>query len=139
MRKTVNKIRVIYADTDAMGIVYHTNYIKWFEVGRNEFMRENGFKYGNLEQNGYYLPLTKVYCHYLLPARYDDVVLVETTIDYFRRVSLKFDYEIWDEKREMCLVEGSTVHAFTREGKIARPPLEFAEKLKKLMDEKNHA
>lgn len=139
MQKSVNKIRVIYADTDAMGIVYHTNYIKWFEVGRNEFMRGNSFKYSEIEQKGYYLPLTKVFCHFLLPARYDDVILVETTIDYFRRVSLKFDYEIWDEKRENCLVEGSTVHAFTCGGKIARPPLEFAEKLKQMMNEKNHA
>ncbi len=133
MQKNVSKIRVIYADTDAMGIVYHTNYIKWFEIGRNEFLRDNGIIYSELEKQGYYLPLTKVSCHYLLPARYDDIVLVETKMDYFRRVSIKLDYEIWDERRENILVEGYTVHAFASNGKIARPPSEIAEKLKNLM------
>jgi acyl-CoA thioester hydrolase len=116
-----------------MGIVYHTNYIKWFEIGRNEFLRDNGIIYSELEKQGYYLPLTKVSCHYLLPARYDDIVLVETKMDYFRRVSIKLDYEIWDERRENILVEGYTVHAFASNGKIARPPSEIAEKLKNLM------
>ncbi len=119
-----------------MGIVYHTNYIKWFEVGRNEFMRGNGFIYARLEEEGFYLPVTRVSCHYLLPARYDDIVLIETRIDYFRRVSIKFDYEIWDEARENTLVEGSTVHAFINgEGKIARPPQEFADRLKAMMND----
>ncbi len=136
MERSVSRIRVIYADTDAMGIVYHTNYIKWFEAGRNEFMRENGFVYKNMEKSGFTLPLTRVQCHFLLPARYDDIVLVETKLDYFRRVSIKFDYEIWDEKHENTLVEGCTVHAFIKDGKIARPPVEFAEKLKALMSEK---
>jgi acyl-CoA thioester hydrolase len=128
---------VIYADTDAMQIVYHTNYIKWFEVGRNEFMRGNGFRHQDLTEVGLTLPLTKVFCHFLLPARYDDIVLVETTLDYFRRVSIKFNYEIWDEHRENLLVEGSTVHAFTREGKIARPPSTYADKLREIMNQNN--
>ena len=137
MQKSVSSIRVIYADTDAMQIVYHTNYIKWFEVGRNEFMRGNGFRHQDLAEGGLTLPLTQVFCHFLLPARYDDVVLVETTLDYFRRVSIKFKYEIWDESRENVLVEGYTVHAFTREGKIARPPAAYADKLREIMNQNN--
>ena len=126
MQKNAHKIRVIYADTDAMGIVYHTNYIKWFEIGRNELMRDNDIKYTDVEKAGFGLPVTKAFSHFLLPARYDDIILIETKIDYFRRVSVKFDYEIWDEPRENVLVEGYTVHAFVKDGKIARPPEEFA-------------
>lgn len=119
----ITKIRVIYADTDAMGIVYHTNYIKWFEVGRNELMRQLGVIYTDLEKQGRNLPLTRVSCHYLLPARYDQVLLVETEIDYIKRASIKYNSKIWDEHKTNLLVEGSTVHACTdSEGKIRRLP-----------------
>lgn len=130
MKTNVVKIRVIYGDTDAMGIVYHTNYIRWFEIGRTELMREMGVVYKELENEGYYLPLTQVQCHYLYPARYDEVVLVETRIEYFRRASIKFVYEIWNEKRDKCLVEGYTVHAFLdRDGKISRAPKYFIDRI----------
>ena len=128
MKIGVVKIRVIYAETDAMGIVYHTNYIRWFEIGRTELMREAGVVYDDLEKEGFFLPLTQLTCHYLYPARYDDVVLVESRIEYFRRASVKFAYEIWDEKREKLLVEGTTVHAFlNREEKIVRAPARVAD------------
>ena len=119
----ITKIRVIYADTDAMGIVYHTNYIKWFEVGRNELMRQLGLLYADLEKQGHNLPLTRVSCHYLLPARYDQVLLVETEVEYIKRASIKFNSRIWDEHKTNLLVEGYTVHACTNsEGKIRRIP-----------------
>ncbi len=123
MKKNVSKIRVIYADTDAMGIVYHTNYIKWFEIGRTELLRDMGIYYAVFESRGYNLPLTKVYCHYFLPARYDQVLLIETGIEYIKRASIKFNCIIRDEKQEKKLVEGYTVHACTNsEGKIVRIP-----------------
>ncbi len=100
-------IRVIYADTDAMGIVYHTNYIKWFEVGRNELMRKLGIAYAEMEKQGISLPLTRVNCHYLLSAKYDDLLIVETNIDYIKRASLKFISRIWDEKNKICLLKGT--------------------------------
>ena len=129
MNRTPVKIRAIYADTDAMGIVYHTNYIRWFEVGRAELFRDMGILYTEVEAAGFNLPLTKVYCHYLLPTHYDDVVFVETEIEYLRRASMKFAYLIWDEKREKLLTEGYTVHACTdRDGKIIRIPAIIAEK-----------
>lgn len=106
------KIRVIYADTDAMGIVYHTNYIKWFEVGRGELFRQMDLVYSWIEEQGYGMPLTEVYAHYLLPARYDQVLLIETEIGYVRRASVRFDYVIWDEERKNALVEGHSIHAF---------------------------
>jgi acyl-CoA thioester hydrolase len=123
LKKNVSKIRVIYADTDAMGIVYHTNYIKWFEIGRTELLRDMGITYAAFESRGFNLPLTKAFCHYLLPARYDQVLLIETEIDYIKRASVKFTCLIWDEKREKKLVEGYTVHACTNgEGRIVRIP-----------------
>ena len=123
MKKNISKIRVIYADTDAMGIVYHTNYIKWFEIGRTELLRDMGIYYTVFESRGYNLPLTKAYCHYFLPARFDQVLLIETGIEYVKRASIKFSCVIWDEKQEKMLVEGYTVHACTNsEGKIVRIP-----------------
>ena len=125
MENNFVKVRVIYADTDAMGIVYHTNYIRWFELGRNELMRQLGVAYTELEKLGLNLPLTKVSCHYLAPAKYDQMVTIETGFDYIKRASIKFNSKIWDENQQKILVEGYTIHACTnKEGKIRRiPPL----------------
>jgi acyl-CoA thioester hydrolase len=123
LKKNHVKIRVIYADTDAMGIVYHTNYIKWFEIGRTELLRSVGIVYSEVEVQGYNLPLTEAYCHYLLPAKYDQIIVVETEMEYLKRASMKFNYNILDENREKILVEGYTVHACTNNlGKIVRIP-----------------
>ena len=117
------RIRVIYADTDAMGIVYYTNYIKWFEIGRVELMREMGIVYSELEAEGYNLPVIEVSCHYLSPARYDDIVVIETEITTIRRASIRFDYVILDEEKTRILAEDFTLHPFTNgEGKIVRAP-----------------
>ena len=129
-KKNLTKIRVIYADTDALGIVYHTNYIKWFEIGRGELLRELGIPYSQIENMGYYLPLTEVNCHYLYPARYDQIVLIETQIIFVKRASIKFRFIIWDEKQEKTLVEGESVHAcINKQGKIVRIPREITEKI----------
>ena len=129
-KKNLTKVRVIYADTDALGIVYHTNYIKWFEIGRGELLRELGIPYSQIENMGYYLPLTEVNCHYLCPARYDQIVLIETQIIFVKRASIKFRFLIWDEKQEKTLVEGESVHAcINKQGKIVRIPREIIEKI----------
>jgi acyl-CoA thioester hydrolase len=126
------RVRVIYADTDALGIVYHTNYIRWFEIGRTELFRDMGILYTEVEAAGYNLPLTQVYCHYLFPAHYDDIILVETEIEYLKRASMKFTYRIWDEERRKVLTEGYTVHACTdRDGRIIRIPAMIADKIRK--------
>jgi acyl-CoA thioester hydrolase len=131
LNRTPVKIRAIYADTDAMGIVYHTNYIRWFEVGRTELFRDMGILYAEVEAAGFNLPLTQVYCHYHLPAHYDEMVLVETEIAYLKRASMKFTYLIWDENRKNLLTEGYTVHACTdRCGKIVRIPAIIADKIR---------
>jgi acyl-CoA thioester hydrolase len=106
-----------------MGIVYHTNYIRWFEMGRNELLRDMRIPYTEVEAVGFNLPLTQVYCHYLLPARYDDMILVETDIDYLKRASIKLTYRIFDENHKDILTTGYTVHACTdKSGKIIRIP-----------------
>ena len=121
----------MYADTDAMAIVYHTNYIKWFEIGRSEFMREIDVLYSRMEEEGFNLPLTEVYCQYLLPAVYDQLLLIETEMAYVNRASLRFNYRILDEQRERIFVEGYTIHACTtREKKIIRLPKHILETLK---------
>ena len=130
MESNLTKIRVIYADTDAMGIVYHANYIRWFEIGRIELLRKMGITYSEVEKDGFYLPVTRVYCHYHLPAHYDEIVLVETRIAYLKRASIKFTYLIWDESRENLLTEGYTIHACTdRDGKIIRVPSVITDKI----------
>jgi acyl-CoA thioester hydrolase len=113
-----------------MGIVYHTNYIRWFEIGRTELFREMEILYTEMEASGFNLPLTQAYCHYFLPARYDDIVLLETDIQYIKRASIKFTYRIWDENRQNLLTEGYTVHACTdRNGKVLRIPATTADKI----------
>jgi len=127
-------IRVIYADTDAMGIVYHTNYIKWFEIGRTELLRSVGIVYAEMEAQGYNLPLTEAYCNYLSPAKYDQIIVIETELEYLKRASMKFVYTIWDEDRQKALVEGYTIHACTNNlGKIVRIPSFILEKVNEQM------
>ncbi len=123
-------IRVIYADTDAMGIVYHANYIKWFEIGRTELMRARGIAHADIAPLGFMLPVTRVYCHYLMPSRLDQVLAVLTTIDYVKRASLKFTYEIRDEALIERRVVGYTVHACTDPGgRVVRLPAALVERL----------
>ena len=123
VNNNTTNIRVIYADTDAMGIVYHTNYIKWFEVGRNELMRQLGLRYSDLGNIGFHLPLTTAHCHYLIPAKYDQILSIETQIDYIKRATMKFNSIIWDEHKQKILAEGYTIHACTNtEGKVRRIP-----------------
>lgn len=134
MKKNHIKIRVIYADTDAMGIVYHTNYIKWFEIGRTELLRSIGIIYADMESQGYNLPLTEAYCRYLMPAKYDQLVILETEMDYIKRASIKFNYILWDENQEKMLVEGYTVHACINNlGKIVRVPSYIVAKINEQM------
>ena len=123
MLHNLTPVRVIYADTDAMGIVYHTNYIKWFEIGRTEILRQMGLLYTEVEKHGLNLPVTEAYCNYLLPAKYDQLLVVETMIEYITRVVVKFNYVIWDEDKKHRHASGYTMHACTnKEGKVRRIP-----------------
>jgi len=130
--RNITKVRVLFADTDAMGVVYHTNYIKWFELGRNELMRQLGLPYTELNKLFLNLPLIKVSCDYLKFAVYDQLLTIETVFGYIKKATVRFDSRIWDEDMNNLFVEGYTIHACTNyEGKIRRIPkmlLELKEK-----------
>jgi acyl-CoA thioester hydrolase len=124
----VATVRVLFADTDAMGIVYYANYLKWFEMGRAEFMRRLGMAYRELTGTGIHLPVTEVSVRYLSPARYDDLLSIHTEIRECKRASIAFGYRI-EREDGVLLAEGETVHAFTDGvGKIVRIPETFLEK-----------
>jgi acyl-CoA thioester hydrolase len=115
--------RVIYGDTDKMGVAYHSNYLRWFEMGRAELFRSLGLSYKALESQGFFLPVSEVYCKFLAGAQYDEVLGIEATIDESVRAGLKFDYTIFSEDGEKVLARGYTKHAFTDEnGRVVRPP-----------------
>ena len=123
MNKHQTNYRVIYADTDNMGIAYHANYLKWFEVGRTEMFRAYGLTYKAIEEKGFYLPVSEAYCKYLSSAEYDDVIIIETTVDTSFRAGMKFDYQIFRDEDGKNLVKGFTKHAFVNtDGRIVRPP-----------------
>lgn len=115
MNSTVytHRIRVRYSETDQMGVVYHANYLNWFEVGRTEFIRETGVTYRSLEEKGILLPVTDVSLSYKQPTRYDDWVEIRTQLEELSMVRLTFGYEIYRVADEQLLVAGKTKHAFT--------------------------
>ena len=115
--------RVIYGDTDTMGIVYHANYLRWFEMGRNELFRHLGMPYKEVEAQGLALPVSEVKCKYLTPARYDDVISIQTTVNTGFRAGLQFDYVITSQDGSAVHTTGYTRHAFVNDrGKVVRPP-----------------
>jgi len=121
----VATLRVIYGDTDAAGIVYYGNYLRWFEVGRAELMRRKGFSYRETMEQGVLLPVIEAGAGYHASARYDDVLRIHAELREIRGVRLTFGYLI-ERDDGTLLVTGHTVHAFTgRDGKPVRPPAAF--------------
>ena len=117
------EIRVTYAETDAMGIVYYANYLRWFELGRTELIRSLGISYKKLEEEGIHLPVSEVFCKYLVSAKYDDLLTIETSVDFLGRASIQFQYRIFREEDGKELVTGKTLHAFLdRGGRIVKVP-----------------
>jgi len=116
-------IRVRYGDTDKMGFVYHANYFRWFEVGRSEMFRSMGIPYKSIESKGVFLPLSEMHCKFNAPSQYDDILLIETSIDTHYKAGMKFDYQIFCEDGEKHLANGYTKHAcMDNNGRVVRPP-----------------
>lgn len=111
-QKTI-QFRVRYGETDQMGVVYHTNYVNWMEIGRTEFLRDAAISYRELETQGLLLPLTDAQVSYKSPARYDDIVEVRTWIEQITPVRLDFGYEVYRQEDGRLLVTGTTKHVFT--------------------------
>ncbi len=124
-------IRVRYAETDAMGVVYHTNYLIWFEVGRGEYMRQKGSDYAHFEAQGFYLPVAEVDARFIAPARYGDLVTIRTWVEDLRSRSLTLAYEAVLQETGQVLATGHTRHICTdREGRVRVIPKEMRDLLK---------
>jgi acyl-CoA thioester hydrolase len=124
------EIRVIYGDTDQMGVVYYANYLRWFEAGRTEFLRAKGVSYSEFEaREKLILPVAEAGVSYREPARYDDLVSVETSLVAARRASARFEYAV--RRGGDLLATGFTVHACVDgTGRIRRLPQEFLARIK---------
>jgi acyl-CoA thioester hydrolase len=115
------QVTVRYAETDMMGVVYHGNYLPWFEVGRTNLLKELGLPYRRLEEEGFRLPVLEVSARYLRPAVYDDTVTIVTRLLEKPLLRIRLEYEV--NRGEELLATGHTVHAFIdREGRPVRPP-----------------
>jgi acyl-CoA thioester hydrolase len=116
-------VRVRYAETDAMGVVYHANYLVWFEVGRGEYLRSLGQEYRTWEENSYLLPAVEAHIRYRAPARYDDRVVIRTWLQAVRSRSLTLGYEAVEAKSRQVLATGWTRHiCIDHEGHARRLP-----------------
>ncbi len=116
--------RVLYADTDAGGVVYYGSYFRMFEMGRTEYLRDVlGVSYDALQRDGIIFPVHEAYCRYTSPARYDDLLAIRTSLDGFTKVSLRFHYEITREGEGRPIARAFTVHASVdRSGRLLRMP-----------------
>lgn len=111
------RLRVRYAETDQMGVVYHANHFIWFEVGRVELLRQLGFSYRDMEaRDGCFIAVVDARCRYKAPARYDDEILVRTKIKNIRDSLIHFGYELLRANDETLLAEGETTHIVTDSG-----------------------
>lgn len=124
-------LRVRYAETDKMGIVYYGNYLTWFEIGRTEFCRARGFSYRDMEENeDALLVVAESYARYKAPAYYDDEILVRTHITEMRKRSLRFGYEIVRASDGQIIAEGETGHVITdATGRVRSFPEGYAQRL----------
>lgn len=126
------EIRVRYQETDNMGVVYYANYFVWFEVARTEYLRSVGISYRQLEGRGMYLMVASATCTYKYPARYDDVVQIQTWMPELNNSSLKFEHKLFLGER--LIATGQSVHVFTNK---AGRPIRIPEEIRLLHDRYN--
>ncbi len=110
---SISRIVARYSETDQMGIIHHSTYVNWFEVGRTDLIKKAGKSYKQLESEGLWLPVIKVEVNYKEPARYEDAVLVHTSIDAYNGIRIRFKYKIVKEDTEKTSVIGYTEHCWT--------------------------
>jgi acyl-CoA thioester hydrolase len=124
------RVRVRYAETDQMGVVYHSNYLIWFEVGRVELIRQLGLDYKRLEEeDGCGITVVDVHVRYRAPARYDDELVVQTTLLAARGPVIRFGYKILREEDGVLLCEGETMHVVVgKDMKKRSLPPKYAER-----------
>lgn len=133
MLTSITPIRVRYAETDAMGITYHANYLPWLEMARVRLLDEIGLPYRDIEKLGVFMPVLEANLRYLRPCRFDDEVQVHLCIKEKPMVKLRVDYEV--RRGETLLVKAHTLHAFMNEkGEAVRPPDVWREKMREVFD-----
>lgn len=139
MLTTTTQVRVRYADTDKMGVVYYSNYAVFYEVGRTEMFRSLGIPYSLLEEQGVALPVVELISHYHKSARYDDLITVESTIEALPTVKIKINYRILNEDG-VLLNDGSTTLVFVdmKTGRPTRCPKHVLDIIQEAAD-KQHA
>ena len=121
MIQSRSQVTVRYAETDMMGIVYHANYLPWFEIGRTQLLKELGLPYRQLEAEGYRLPVLEVSAKYSRPATYDDVLTIVTYLREKPFLRIRLDYQVF--RGDELLATGESVHAFVDlQGRPVRPP-----------------
>jgi acyl-CoA thioester hydrolase len=114
-----------------MGVAYYANYLKWFEMGRTELLREIGVPYTSIEVKGLYFPVTEVSCRYYRPARYDERLMIETTLTSLGGVTMTFCYRIYRQDDEFLIASGWTKHACVDlQGEVAKMPPNLKDMLK---------
>jgi acyl-CoA thioester hydrolase len=124
MRMHETQIRVRYQETDNMGVVYYANYFIWLEVARTEYLRSTGISYRHIEEKGSYMMVASASCKYKAPARYDDIVRIQTWIANMKNSSLDFAHKLYIG--EKLIATGESVHVFTnKSGKPVRIPKEI--------------
>jgi acyl-CoA thioester hydrolase len=124
----VSRLRVRYAETDQMGVVYYANYFVWFEVARTEWIRATGWSYRDMEADGVSLPVIEAHCDYRRPARYDDEVEIRTVAQLLSPVRVRFDYELMRAGDDQPLAVAYTLHAsLDRQGRPCRLPARVRE------------
>ena len=122
-RVSTSVIRVRYAETDKMGVVYYAHYLVWFEIGRTEWLRDTGWTYRSMEDEGLGLPVIEVHCDYKASARYDDDLEIRTRGRLVSPVRIAFDYEIVRRADSQLIASGYTVHVtLDRSGRPVRVP-----------------
>ena len=121
--ESVTRLRVRYAETDQMGVVYYANYLVWFEVARTDWLRSLGWTYREMEESGILLPVIEAECEYRAPARYDDEMEIRTTGHLLSLVRVSFSYEVRLGPQGQLAAVGRTTHAATgRDGRPSRLP-----------------
>jgi len=117
------RVRVRYADTDQMGVVYYANYLVWFEVARTEWLREGGWSYREMEEEGISLPVIEAHCEYRQPAHYDDEIEIRTSAKALTPVRIRFEYEVRKTAGDTLSATGHTIHAaLGRDGRPRKLP-----------------
>ncbi|MDF1615264.1 acyl-CoA thioesterase [Desulfurivibrio dismutans] len=127
-----HRLRVLYGDTDAGGVVYYANYLRFCEAGRTEFMRELVVSYRSLEERGIILPVVDCRVRYKASARYDDLLTVETSLVEIKAVSCRFNYRLSDEQGRLLALAYTTHATVDRQGKLTRLPTEIIAGLQKI-------